>query len=273
MHAMGVKGHRLWLIAGTGEGPALAQTFLERGWRLRVSVVTPTASQPYPESPDLEMVVGALGDAGTLRSLLEAAEREGDPFRWVIDASHPFAVRITPAAMEATWGRPEQLLRLERPGLAAPWAIPLKHMDDLARHVTENERVLLAIGARQLGEAVRHCPGAHLHARVLPYPQALRQAQQAGLPADRLACFHPTADGAVEQALCRQWQIDSILCRQSGGLTEALWQQVARALGLRLLLLQRPAEPESIQRLAFQSLIERVGRPVEDGISCLGDRY
>jgi precorrin-6A/cobalt-precorrin-6A reductase len=269
---MEVKGNRLWLIAGTGEGPALAQQFLERGWRLRVSVVTLTAAQTYPESPDLEMVVGALADAGALRSRLEAAEREGDPFRWLIDASHPFAVRITPAAMAATRGRPERLLRLERPGLEAPWAIPLIHMDDLPRHVANNERLLLAIGARQLGEAVRRCPGARFHARVLPYPQALRQAQQAGLAADHLACFHPTTDGAVEQALCRQWQIEAILCRQSGGVTEALWQQVARALGLRLLLLQRPPEPEGIQRLEFQSLIERVGRPDEGSVSCLGNR-
>jgi precorrin-6A/cobalt-precorrin-6A reductase len=138
--------------------------------------------------------------------------------------------------------------------------------------VAKNERLLLAIGARQLGEAVRRCPGARFHARVLPYPQALRQAQQAGLAADHLACFHPTTDGAVEQALCRQWQIDAILCRQSGGVTEALWQQVARALGLRLLLLQRPPEPEGIQRLEFQSLIERVGRPDEGSVSCLGNR-
>ena len=270
--AMGVKGNRLWLIAGTGEGPALAQQFLERGWRLRVSVVTPTASQPYPENPDLEIVVGALADAGALRSLLEVAESEGDPFQWLIDASHPFAVHITPAALEATRGRPERLLRLERPGLEAPWATPLDHLSDLPCHVTENERLLLAIGARRLKDAARCCRGARLHARVLPYPEAMRQAQQAGIPADRLACFHPTADGAVELALCRQWQIDVILCRQSGGLTEALWQQVAQALGLRLLLLRRPAEPEGIQQLAFQSLIERVGRPDGESLPCSGNR-
>ena len=265
---MEVKGNRLWLIAGTGEGPALAQQFLKRGWRLRVSVVSPTASAPYPETPDLEMVVGALGDAVALRSLLEAAEREGDPFQWLIDASHPFAVRITPAVLEATRNRPERLLRLERPGLDAPWAIRVDHIDDLPRHGAEDKRLLLAIGARQLGEAVRRCPGARLHARVLPYPLALRLAQQAGIPADRLACFHPTADGAVEQALCRQWQIDAILCRQSGGLTESLWHQVARTLGLRLLLLQRPTEPEGMERLEFENLIERVGCWDEGGVSC-----
>jgi precorrin-6A/cobalt-precorrin-6A reductase len=269
---MGANGNRLWLIAGTGEGPALARQLLERGWRLRVSVVTHTASQPYPKNPDLEIVVGALADAGVLRSLLEAAESEGDPFQWLIDASHPFAIHITPMALEATRGRPERLLRLERPGLEAPWATSLNHLDDLPSHVAENERLLLAIGARQLGNAVCLCRGALLHARVLPYPEAMRQAQQAGIPATRLACFHPTADGAVELALCRQWKIDVILCRQSGGLTEALWQQVAQALGLRLLLLRRPAEPEGIQRLAFQSLIERVGRPDGESLPCCGNR-
>lgn len=258
---MGLRKARLWLIAGTGEGPALAKRFLELGWRLRVSVVTPKASQTYPEDPNLEMAVGALANAQALRSDLQEAELAGDPFCWLIDASHPFAVRITPVVIEALRGRPEGLLRLKRPPLEAPWATLLGQVNDLSLHVQDNEHLLLAIGARHLAHAARQCGAACLHARVLPSPQAYSLACQAGLTANRIACLHPTADGVIEQALCRHWNIDTILCRQSGGLTEALWQRVAKGLDLRLLLLQRPPEPEGIQQLGFQALIEHVGRP------------
>ncbi len=258
---MVLKGGRLWLIAGTGEGPPLARLLLERGWRLRVSVVTADASAPYPDDPHLEVMVGALAGAGALQSLLEAAERQGDPFQWVIDASHPFATQVTAAAVEATRNRSERLVRLERPCLAVSTATPLRRLGDLPRHLVGGDRLLLALGARQLREAARLATGACLHARVLPHPQALRQAHQAGIPPSHIACLRPTADGAVEEALCRRWQIDTILCRQSGGLTETLWHRIASSLGLRLLLLQRPREPEGLLQCPLAELVELVGKP------------
>ncbi|MFM7642712.1 MAG: precorrin-6A/cobalt-precorrin-6A reductase [Cyanobium sp.] len=276
-----LKVGRLWLIAGTGEGPELAKHFLNRGWRLRVSVVTPSACTPYASHPRLELMVGPIAGAEGLRSALQEAERQGDRFDWVIDASHPFASQISSAAAEATQNRPERLLRLQRPPLSAPQAIPLRQMGELSSHRIGGERLLLAIGSRHLKEASLHSAGALLHSRVLPHPQAIRQALQAGLPPKRIACFRPTADGAVEKALCRHWQIDTILCRQSGGVSEALWLRMASELDLRLLLLQRPAEPEGTKQLPFTELIEHVGNPGkarDDGshswserrIACLG---
>jgi precorrin-6A/cobalt-precorrin-6A reductase len=252
---------RVWLIAGTGEGPPLAKRLLDRGWRLRVSVVTPVARLAYPEDPGLEVVVGALAGAAAWQAALEEGSRLGDPFQWLIDASHPFATHVSAAAAAACADRAEGLLRLHRPLLAAPGATPLAHLGQLGEHLTKGERLLLAIGARQLSAAVAHSPQACHHSRVLPHPRAIREALRAGLPAHHLACIHPTSDGAVERALCQRWGIDTILCRQSGSRTEALWLRIREALGLRLLLLQRPPEPAGVVCLPLAELIARVGWP------------
>lgn len=261
----GVGTGRLWLIAGTGEGPRLARRFLEKGWRLRVSVVTHSASQPYGEDPRVEILVGELAGAEAVRTALEEAQQQGDPFQWLIDASHPFAARITATANAATWNRPERLLRLHRPVLVAPQAIGLGHMGELASHLSGGERLLLAIGSRHLKEAVRQGRGCRLHSRVLPHPKALRQALEAGLAPSRIACLRPTNDGAVEKALCHLWRIDTVLCRQSGGVSEALWLRIASELELRVLQLQRPAEPEGITQLPLEDLIKHVGSPEGPG--------
>jgi precorrin-6A/cobalt-precorrin-6A reductase len=252
---------RLWLIAGTGEGPPLARLLRARGWRLRVSVVSPAAQRAYPCDPGLEVRVGALEGAAAWRASLDGARRAGDPFRWVLDASHPFATRVSGAVAEACAGRCEGLLRLRRPFLAAPEATLLPNIDHLARHLVPGERLLLAIGSRHLATAICHSPQACHHSRVLPQPRAIREALRAGLPDQRLACFHPSADGAVEQALCRHWGIHTILCRQSGSRTEAHWLRIHEALGLRLLLLQRPAEPQGGIGLTRSELLARVGWP------------
>jgi precorrin-6A/cobalt-precorrin-6A reductase len=254
-------GDRLWLIAGTGEGPALARRLLVRGWRLRVSVVTASARLAYPNDPRLEVVVGALAGASAWQAALAEAERQGDPFQWLVDASHPFASLVTAAAAAAMEGRPERLVRLHRPPLPTPLATPLSHIRQMEEHLRRGDRLLLAIGARQLREALRHCGEALPHCRVLPHPQALRLALQAGVPPQRIACLHPTEDGAMERGLCEHWGITTILCRQSGGTTEALWWRISEERGLRLLSLRRPPEPSGLVRLPLEELIEHLGWP------------
>jgi precorrin-6A/cobalt-precorrin-6A reductase len=106
-------------------------------------------------------------------------------------------------------------------------------------------RLLLAIGSRHLARARRCSPAALHHARVLPNPEALRQALAAGLAPERLAPLHPRPGpalpaGTVEAALLRRWRIGAILARASGPPTETLWRRLAAAQGCRLLLLRRP---------------------------------
>ena len=67
----------------------------------------------------------------------------------------------------------------------------------------------------------------------------------------------------IERALCRRWRIDTVVCRQSGGVTEALWQELCRDLGLRLLLLRRPDEPIGFPALTVEALLERLAMLAE----------
>jgi precorrin-6A/cobalt-precorrin-6A reductase len=179
----------------------------------------------------------------------------------VVDASHPFATRISAELEAACAGALQPLVRLERPSQPLGSALPLVDLAALERHDTAGEPLLLAIGARRLAEAVRHSPLAIHHCRILPHAEALRQAMAAGLPSRRVACLRPGRDGSIERALCQQWGIRTVLCRQSGGITEARWQDISQDLGLRLLLLQRPAEPTGPTALGLERLVEQLGWP------------
>ena len=260
----------LWLIAGTGEGPQLATALLQAGWQLRVSVVSRAAARAYAPQPGLQLVVGAIGssDAGAtplagVRQELERARASQQPYRWVIDASHPFASQITAALVQGCDEARVPLLRLQRLELSGDGGSSLAELADLRGQAQRGERWLLAIGARRLADAIGHTLGALHHARILPRPLALQQAMAAGLPAERVACLQPLAAGEqraeVERALCRHWGIETVLCRRSGGPGEAQWRAICGDLGLRLLLLERPGEPGALLRLPLERLLERVG--------------
>jgi precorrin-6A/cobalt-precorrin-6A reductase len=252
---------RLWLIAGTGEGPRLASQLLERGWRLEVSVVTEAASLAYPAHRRQRLLVGALAGSAAIRQQLAAAALEGQPYAAVVDTSHPFASQIS-HQLAAALQQPAQplLLRLVRPLLSSPADRLLVNLKALAHHRLTGTRLLLAIGARQLAEAVALSPGALHHARLLPNPEALQRAMAAGIAPQRLACLRPGGSGeaALLAALLRRWRIDAILCRQSGGITETLWRQLAASQGCELLLLQRPTDPAAVLGLAEAELLSQL---------------
>ncbi|APD49085.1 precorrin-6A/cobalt-precorrin-6A reductase [Synechococcus sp. CS-602] len=257
---------RLWLIAGTGEGPALARVLLERGWGVTVAVVSASACRAYDAHPDLRLEVGGLAGPAAMAARLRQATQGGQPFGWVVDASHPFASRVSSdlAATCRSLGQP--LLRLLRPNLEAE-AVDctlLAGCEELACLDLARERLLFAIGARHLPKALALVAPAVSFARLLPNPASLRQARAAGLPEAHLACHRPgTGAGlaplALEAALIRQWGITAVVCRQSGGTTERCWHTLCRRFGLRLLLLQRPEEPEGVEQLELPDLIARLG--------------
>ncbi|MFM7360566.1 MAG: precorrin-6A/cobalt-precorrin-6A reductase [Cyanobium sp.] len=252
-------GARIWLVAGTGEGPPLAHWLLERGWSVQVSVVSEAAARAYTRQERLEVRVGALTTEQIGMAL------DGTPLRWVIDASHPFASRISAALAHSCRERGQPLLRLHRPLMPVGDALLLSGLEELAGAGVEGQRLLLAIGARRLGAAMAHCPAAVHHARILPSAEALRQAMAAGLPPQRVACLRPPAQAdaaaAVEEALCRRWRIEAVLARRSGGPSQSHWQRICATLGLRLLLLERPAEPQGVSELTLEALRQRLADP------------
>ena len=223
----------LWLLAGTGEGPPLAAALLTAGWRVRVSVVSPEAARAYPAHPHLQLQVGALPDASAVAAVLQELQP-----RWVIDATHPFAVQISALLEEVLAPLQQPRLRLARDAGNRPASIGgggaaaggdagterLSELEALRQVDLRGERLLLAIGSRQLPAALAAIPGAVPFARVLDRPASLQLALAAGLPDSHLACLRPEplAGGALEQALCRRWGITAVLCRQSGGAAEEI---------------------------------------------------
>lgn len=226
---------RIWLLAGTGDGPPLTQALLQQGWRVTVSVVSEAAARAYPPHPRLRVEAGALAGEAAIR-----AELQRQCYAAVVDATHPFAVQISAALTAACQSQGQRLLRLQRSVPCAPGVVLLPSLAALGQQQLAGERLLLAIGMRQLGPAVALSPGAVHHARLLPSAEALQRAQAAGLAAERVACVRPSRSGWIEAGLLGHWGITAVLARQGGGFSEAVWQRLCAELGVRLLLIACP---------------------------------
>ena len=252
------QGH-VWLLAGTGEGPVIAAALLQRGLRVSVSVVTESAGHVYRSLPLANLWVGPLAGPDAICVRLQRAGIDQ-----LVDATHPFATQITAHLQQASQRSGCPLLRFERPLALASGSCVVERVTEIPSQALQGQRLLLAVGARCLSQLVPplQAAGAELYARVLPTPQALRQAVAAGLADAHLALIHPGKSAqpeSLELALCRHWRITAVLCRQSGGVTERCWHQVASQLSLSLWLLRRPMPPSSLDLVhSVEEVMDRV---------------
>lgn len=223
------------ILGGTAEAAALAGRLADGlgGMRVISSLAGRTAA---PRLPPGEVRVGGFGGrAGLARYLL------GENVRAVVDATHPFAVRMgwNAAAACAETGVP--LLRLDRPawtpGPRDRWT-GVESWDDAAARLRHgSRRVFLAVGRQELA------PFAGLDGlwfllrfaeEVPPDPAPAAYA----LVADR-GPFTPEG----ELALLRGRRIDTVVCRNSGGEAARAKLDAAAELGIGVLMLRRPDRP------------------------------
>ena len=255
----------IWLVAGTEDGVWAARQLLTLAVAVRVQVVSPRACRAYGQlaaNPAFRCQAMAL-DPEDIHQVLTGPA----PPALVVDATHPFALRITRTLHAACGVSAVPYLRLRRPQRKPG---PATVVDRLEAVQGLGQRSLLAaIGSRSLARLVVWHGPQHTAARILPTAMALQQALAAGLPPERIAPLQPIStshgqthlppnpDTSLEAALCRHWAIDVVLARQSGGTPERHWQRVCAAMGVSLWLLRRPEEPESMTCCTRETLLQR----------------
>lgn len=225
---------RVLLLGGTSEARALAVALVEAG----IDVVSSLAGRvSKPRMPVGDVRVGGFGGVEGLA----AALAEGG-FTHLIDATHPFAVRMTANAAAASTVAGVPCLRLARPGWSG-------HQDAGAWHWVADYDEARA-RAEELG-AIR------------PFITTGRQTlQHYKLWADRdvvLRVVEPLDDAApprwtvlldrgpfdveAERALMVEHGVDTLLTKDSGGAYTAAKLDAASDLGVPVIVVRRPAAP------------------------------
>jgi precorrin-6A/cobalt-precorrin-6A reductase len=212
------------LLGGTREARELAAMLTADG----VVVTTSLAGRvPDPLRPVGALRVGGFGGPeGLARWMTEhGVER-------VIDATHPFAVRISASARQACAATGVPLERIERPGYAERPGDDWRWVDDLpAAADAARGRVLLTTGRLGLHAFAAHA-GAWLLVRCVSAP-AVPLPPRAELLLDR-GPF--TLED--ELTLIDHHHIDMIITKDSGGPAPKL--DAARARGLPVVVVRRP---------------------------------
>ena len=213
---------------------------------------------------------GSIGAAAEVevRGFTEASLGEfldGGETDVVLDATHPFAVRITRIARAVCEARKVPYVRFERPDWTPPAeAIVVDSFAEAARILpTLGARAMLTIGAKQLKHFVGLGEKMTLFARVLPSPISLQQALDAGVSGDRMLALRPPISRELNRALFAEHRADVLVTKASGeagGVAEKVL--AAFDLGMKVVVIRRPDEVDAGAVSTFEAALEAVRKLV-----------
>jgi precorrin-6A/cobalt-precorrin-6A reductase len=222
------------ILGGTAEARLLAGLLADRAdIKATLSLAGRTAApavQPVP------VRMGGFGGVEGLAGYLAAQQIDA-----LIDATHPYAAVISKHAAEAAAAAGVPLLALRRTAWAAGAGDRWIEVDDMtgaaAALGAAPRRVFLAIGRKEVA-AFTAAPQHHYLVRsVDPIEPPLNVPN-----AIYIVSRGPFAE-CDERALLSQHRIETVVAKNSGGAATYGKIAAARALGLTVIMLQRPALP------------------------------
>jgi precorrin-6A/cobalt-precorrin-6A reductase len=237
---------RLLLLGGTGEGTMIARHL---DGRPGLEIVTSLAGRvAAPSLPAGEVRIGGFGGITGLIDYLAAERIDG-----VIDATHPFAAQISIHAAAACAEAKVPLLAYVR----APW-MPIMGddwrpaADAAAAARLSTGRVLLTIG-RQEVEEFAGVDAWFLIRAIDPPTGAVPRRRQ-------LLLSRGPFDLDDELDLMRAHRITMVVSKNSGGAATYAKIAAARTLGLPVVMIERPARPETEQAFDLATVDAWLGR-------------
>lgn len=222
------------ILGGTSEAGILARDLAGSG---SVAVTTSLAGRTRePIAPAGALRIGGFGGTEGLATYLRDALVDV-----VVDATHPFAARISANAVAACAAAGVPRLALVRPPWQPQpgddWRVVADMATAAARSAALGGRQLLAVGRNELAAFAGNTQVGYVVRTVDPLPE----------PPPVLLAATETARGPFalgdELALLRRHAVSAVVAKASGGDGGYAKIAAARRLGVPVVMVDRPAPP------------------------------
>jgi len=222
---------KILILGGTEEARALADALVQMGHDVTTSYAGRTTD---PLQPQGEIRTGGFGGADGLADFLV-----GNGFQRLVDATHPYSVRIATNAVEAAQRTGIKLVRLTRPVWIEPQYAFWHHVADsqaAADLLPAGARVLLTVGHRSLDIFLKRSDCSFVVRSIEPPEKPLP------VHARSLLARPPFFVGA-ETELMRYEGITHLVTKNSGGVQTEAKLKAAQQLRVAVLMIARPLLP------------------------------
>ena len=240
LNGAGLNGARVLVLGGARLARVLADALADAGAEVTYSLAGVTDAPRLPARVAVRVRTGGFGGAEGLAAWLKAREID-----LLADATHAFARNMPRQAARAARMAGVAALRVMPPALDVPEGLQVTRVADesaAAEVVAQGARVFAALGSRGLA-ALRHRDDLRLRGRaIMPPAFALPPRWRVVVGDAVLPPESPEEELANLRAAGAEW----LILRESGTRAARNLLLAARKLGLRVVLIARPAAPAGV---------------------------
>lgn len=226
------------ILGGTTEASELARAIAhDSRFRVTLSLAGRTNS-PAPQPVPIH--IGGFGGIDGLADYLRDQEIDA-----LVDATHPFAAQMTRHALAAANATGTALLAIHRPAWVAQpgdrWHVVPGMPQAAAAIGPAARRVMLTIGQQELAPFLA-APHHHYLIRSIDRPTTLPP------DAETITARGPFAE-PDERHLLAAHRIEVLVTKNAGGSATRAKLDAARALGIEVVIVSRPALPDGLEHV------------------------
>lgn len=242
------EAKRILLIGGTKEARQLNDLLADRAGVQLITSMAGRTSSPAPLKG--KVVSGGFGGDIGLSAFLHQ-----NRIQQVIDASHPFAVKMTQTAARVCEKENVSYIRFQR----LPWAakpadqwVCVPSIEEGAKVVDNYVRIFLSVGRQKLA------PFTELSSRYF----LVRSIEEVTFEPIGSEAFFIRDRGPFsvtdEKELFQHHEIDAVVSKNSGGKSTYAKIVAARELQIPVIMIDRPAQPNVITLSSVEEVFQAI---------------
>jgi len=225
---------KILILGGTGDGRRLCDLVADSGIEAVVSLAGATRA---PNDLPLPTRVGGYGSAEGFANYLSE-----NAISAVVDATHPFSYRISHRSAQVCAAQSVPYLQVLRPEWRSQtgdrWTL-IDAEEDAARIIGSRATVFLATG-RQTLERFSNLQGRRVICRQIDPP-----SKPFPFEGGEYLIGRPPFSVLDETMLFKQLDVDWLIVKNAGGDASRTKLDAARALKLRVAMINRPEQPDA----------------------------
>lgn len=258
---------KICIFAGTSEGRKLVERLCGRGLQMTVCVATEYGEVLLGEHPDVEIRAGRMD-----QTQMEAMLRGGG-FDLVVDATHPYADKVTENIAAACRNTGVEYLRLLRDSNSDDSdGIFIENTAACVEYLKNTEgNILLTTGSKEL-PAYKELSD-RIYVRVLPMQVSLDICAQSGIAPERIIAMQGPFDEELNLALLKMTRAKYMVTKDTGGPGGyGAKISAAKKAGVHAIIIGRPVQREGLDLDAVIRLLEQRFQlqPVKKKVSLVG---
>jgi precorrin-6A/cobalt-precorrin-6A reductase len=248
------------VLGGTTEASALAAVLAPLLTKRGDDAVLSYAGRVA--SPKAQPIPVRVGGFGGVEGLVGYLREHG--VTHLIDATHPFAARMSASAVVAAGRAGVAHIALTRPAWVPVAGDRWTRVADVDAAVAAlggpARRVMLALGRMHV-DAFAGQPQHEYLLRFVDVPD-----RRPGLPLHHLVVDRGPFNVAGDRRLMEAHRIDLVVCKNAGGTGAAAKLGAARALGLPMIMIDRPALPARREVHAVADVVRWLDHGADRGV-------